>query len=267
VKSAFFLALLLAARLCAEDARVTALVVQGDEADRQHRTGEALADFQKAQAIVPNDPGVLLRISKQYCDLANEAKTPETAQPLAETALGFARRAVALDGRNAKAHLNLAVCYAKLTDFAGSKTKVEYSKLIRDETQQSLALDPADAYAWHVMGRWNAGVANVGMVMKALAKLVYDGLPAASNEEAVRCFKKAIELAPARILHHAELAKVYQAMSKGDLAAQEWQNVLGLKADDGADENYHREARLAVEAQRPSRGFGSRALSALRNAR
>lgn len=267
VKPIALFILLFVARAIAEDPRVTTFVMQGDEADRQHHSNEALGNFQKAAALDPNNAGVLLRVSKQYCDLAGAAKSPEAAQPLAETALGYAQRAVALDGKNAKAHLNLAVCYAKLTDFAGSKTKLEYSKLIRDETQQSLALDPTDDYAWHVMGRWNAGVANVGMVMKALAKLVYDGLPAASNEDAVRCFKKAIELAPQRVLHHAELAKVYQAMGKGDLAAQEWQNVLGLKAGDGADENYHHEARLAIEAQRPGRGFSARMLSAGRSSR
>jgi hypothetical protein len=127
---------------------------------------------------------VLLRVSKQYCDLAGAAKSADTAQPLAETALDFGRRAVALDEKNAKAHLNLAVCYAKLTDFVGAKTKLEYSKLIRDEAQQSLALDATDDYAWHVMGRWNAGVTNVGVVMKTLARIVYDGLPSASNEDA-----------------------------------------------------------------------------------
>src|SRR4051812_6765679 len=237
--------------------------MQGDEADRQRHTNEALSNFQKAIALDPGNPGVLLRISKQYCDLAGAAKSPEAAQPLAQTALDFAQRAVTLDGKSAKAHLNLAVCYAKLTDFAGSRTKLEYSKLIRDEAQQSLALDATDDYAWHVMGRWNAGVTNVGVVMKTLARIVYDGLPAASNEDAVRCFRKAIELAPQRILHHAELAKVYQAMGRPDLASQEWQNVLGLKTGDGADENYHHEAKLAIEAQRPARGLGARMLSAV----
>jgi len=58
----------------------------------------------------------------------------------------------------------------------------------------------------------------------------------------------------------AELAKVYQFDGqKADLAAQEWQNVLGLKVDDAADENYHREARPRRRGPSvPARGFGSR---------
>jgi predicted TPR repeat methyltransferase len=66
--------------------------------------------------------------------------------------------------------------------------------------------------------------------------------------------KKASELAPQRIIHHAELAHVYKAMGKSDLALQEWQNTLGLRAADSADEKYQQEARATLEAARSARG-------------
>ena len=267
VKPFVLLALLLAGRALAEDPRVTALVVTGDAEDRAQHAAEALAAFQKAEMIEPKNAGVLLRIAKQFSDLGAAAKAADAAQGLGEKALDYARRAVDLDGKNAKAHLELAVCYGRLTDFAAHKTKLEYSRRMRAAVQRSLELDATDDFAWHVLGRWHGGVANVSVVMKALARLVYDGLPEASNDEAVRAFKKAIELAPQRIIHHAELAKVYAAMGRTELAAQEWQNVLGLKALDGGDENYQRAAKLAVEAQRPGRGFGARMLSAGRSGR
>jgi hypothetical protein len=62
-----------------------------------------------------------------------------------------------------------------------------------------------------------------------------------------------VELAPQRILHRAEIAKVYRLMDKPEAAAQEWQNVLGLRAAGTKDEQYQREARLALERfRRPS---------------
>ena len=74
-----------------------------------------------------------------------------------------------------------------------------------------------------------------------------------------RCLKKATELAPQRIMHRAELAHVYKAMGKSDLALQEWQNILGLRAADSADEKYQQEARATLEAARNARGSsGSR---------
>jgi tetratricopeptide (TPR) repeat protein len=261
VKSVIILVLAFAFRAFAEDARVTALIVQGDAEDRLSHTNAALVAFQQAEKIEPDNMGVLLRISKQYSDLVGTTKVEDLARQMGDKALDYGKRAVDLDAKSAKAHLNLAVCYGKLTDFVGNKLKLDYSKLIRDETQKSLELDPSDDFAWHVMGRWNAGVANVGAVLKTLARFVYGGLPEASNEEAVRCLKKATELAPQRIIHHAELARIYKLMGKTDLAAQEWQNVLGLKASDGEDESYQKEARLALEVRRPERGGGSRMLS------
>lgn len=254
MKALAVLPLLFALQVLAEDPRVTRLVTQGDMAEQQGNTRAALMALRAAEAIEPQNVGVLLRMSKQYADLIPVTKPEENARRMAERALEYGTRALAADPKNAKAHLNLAISYGHLTDFVGNKTKLEYSKIIRDETLKAIELDPADDYAWHVLGRWHAGVANVGGVLKALASLVYGGMPKASNEEAAKYLKKATELAPQRIMHHAELARVYKALGKGDLALQEWQNTLGIRAQDGEDEKYQQEARIALETERKNRG-------------
>ncbi|HET6407856.1 MAG TPA: hypothetical protein VFG14_08235 [Chthoniobacteraceae bacterium] len=261
MKFSLLLALVLAGQSLAEDARVTALIQQGDADDAKHQTKSALLSLHHAEAIEPANFGILLRISKQYADLVDQAKSKDEGKAFAEKALQYARRAVAGDGQNAKAHLNLAICYGKLTDFVGNKVKMEYAKLIRDEAQRSIDLDPTDDYAWHVMGRWHFGVANLNGVLKSLASFIYGGLPPASIEEAAGCLKKATELAPQRMMHHAELAKVYAAMGKSDLAAQEWQNVLGIKPADTQDEGYQKEARVTLEARKSARGGGHRGMA------
>jgi tetratricopeptide (TPR) repeat protein len=254
VKALLILPLLFAMQVLGEDPRVTALVKQGDVADQQGKTRAALTSFKAAEAIEPQNAGVLLRISKQYGDLIPSMKPEEAAKRIAEMALDYGNRALDADRTNAKAHLNLAISYGHLTDFVGNKTKLEYSKVIRDEAAKSIELDPTDDYAWHVLGRWQAGVANVSGMLRALASLVYGGMPKASNEEAVHCFKKAIEIAPQRLIHHAELAHVYKQMGKDDLALQEWQNTLGIHAQDSDDENYQKEGRAALDAARKLRG-------------
>jgi tetratricopeptide (TPR) repeat protein len=241
-------------QVLAEDPRVTSLVQKGDAAELQGNTRAALASFRAAESIEPQNVGVLLRISKEFGDLIETTKPEENAKRMADLALTYGTRALELDHNNAKAHLNLAVSYGHMTDFVGNKTKLEYSKVIYDETQKSIELDPHDDFAWHVMGRWQAGVANINGMLKALCTLVYGGMPKASNEEAVRCFKKALEIAPQRIMHHGELAHVYKQMGKNDLALQEWQNILGIRAQDGDDEKYQQEARAALDAARKTRG-------------
>jgi tetratricopeptide (TPR) repeat protein len=262
VKALAVLPLLFAIQVLAEDPRVSSLVKQGDVADQQGNTRAALASFRAAEAIEPENVGVLLRISKQFGDLIAVTKPEDNARRMAEMALNYGNRALDGDRSNAKAHLNLAISYGHMTDFVGNKTKLEYSKVIYDETQKSIELDPTDDFAWHVLGRWEAGVANVSGVLKALASLVYGGMPKASNEDAVKYFKKAIEIAPQRIMHHGELARVYKQMGKNDLALQEWQNTLGIRALDSEDEKYQLEARAGLEAARRARGVeGSRLTS------
>jgi tetratricopeptide (TPR) repeat protein len=257
VKFSLLVAVIFASQSLAEDARVATLIQQGDVEDAKHQPRTALVALHQAELIEPENFGVLLRISKQYGDLVDQTKVKDDARLFAEKALDYGRRAVTNDGKSAKAHLNLAICYGKLTDSVGNKVKMEYAKLIHDEAQRSIDLDPTDDYAWHVMGRWHFGVANLNSVLRALAGFVYGGgLPPAGNEEAARCLKKAAELAPQRMMHHAELAKVYTAMGKSDLAAQEWQNVLGIRPLDAQDENYQKEARVVLDARRPARGSG-----------
>jgi Tfp pilus assembly protein PilF len=256
VKPSLLLALFLASQSLAEDTRVTALIQQGDADDAKHQPRAALLSLHQAETIEPENFGVLLRISKQYGDLVDQTKSKDDAKAFAEKALNYGRRAITCDSNSAKAHLNLSICYGKMTDFVGNKVKMEYAKLIHDEAQLSIDLDATDDYAWHVMGRWHFGVANLNGVLRTLASFVYGGLPAASNDDAAHCLKRAAELAPQRMMHHAELAKVYTAMGKTDLAAQEWQNVLGIRPVDTQDENYQKEARSVLEARRPVRASG-----------
>lgn len=231
----------------AEDSRLLTLVKQGDAEERLGHTRAALRIFRLAEEIDPQNVGVLLRISKQYSDLIATTKPPAAAEQIALRALNYAQRAVEIDPKVAKAHLSVAVAYGKLTDFVGNKEKLEYSKFIKRETIKSIELDPTDDFAWHVLGRWHSGVANVSGVLKVMAKLVYGGMPVASNEEAVRCLKKAGELAPQRIIHRSELARVYQLMGKQDLAQKEWKVVLSLPALDKEDEKDQVEAREALD--------------------
>ncbi|MEA3211185.1 MAG: hypothetical protein QOE70_4242 [Chthoniobacter sp.] len=240
------IATLIGFRALAQETQVAALLKQGDGEERKGHTRAALVCFRQAEVLEPQNVGVLLRIAKQYSDLVGETKPEPAAQSVATKALEYSKRAVEVDPNNSKGRLSLAISYGRLTDFVGNKLKLEYSRIIKEETLKSIELDPNDDYAWHVLGRWHFGVANVGTMLKGMARLVYGGLPAASNEDAAKCLKKATEIAPQRILHHGELARVYQAMGRKDLAAKEWQIVLALPAVDKEDEKGKREAQAGL---------------------
>lgn len=226
-----------------DDPRVAALIQQGDADDAKGDTQGAIAQFEAADKLSPNNASIIVRLSKQYSDLIAQTKTAGEAAKAAQTSLDYAKRAVDLDPGSAKAHLALAVGYGRMTDFTDNKTKLIYSKHIKEEAEKSLAIDPTDDYTYHVLGRWNYGIASLSPVLKLMAKFIYGGLPSASMEDAANYFKKAIEIAPQRIIHHLELARTYTALGKTDLADKEWEIILTLHPTNGEDEAAQKEAR------------------------
>jgi hypothetical protein len=169
VNRSLLLAIFLASQSLAEDVRVTSLVQQGDADDAKHQSRAALVSLLQAEVIEPQNLGVILRISKQYADLIDQTKDKDEAKFSPRKRSVTHGALLSKDANNAKAHLNLAICYGKLTDFVSNKVKMEYAKLIRDEAQRSIDLDARDDYAWHVMGRWHFGVANLNGVLRTLA--------------------------------------------------------------------------------------------------
>lgn len=223
--------------------QVAELIHDGDMNDARANTKAALLYFEQADKLSPDQVVILLRIAKQYIDLAGGTNAPDEAGKAAKNSLEYAQRAVALDPKCAKAHLALAVAYGRMTDFSDNKTRLLYSKYVKEETEKSLALDPTDPYAYHVLGRWNYCVASLNPMLKLMAKYIYGGLPEASMEEAVKYLKKATELAPQRVIHRFELARTYKAMGRPDLATREWETILALHAASKEEETAQRTAR------------------------
>ena len=173
--------------------------------------------------------------TKLYCDQMHDAKSAAEQKSLAAKALDCAQRAVAADTNNAKAHLCLAVAYVKNFQFVDTRTAISFSRGIKAEAETAIRLDPKNDVSYYLLGRWHYGVANLNFIYKGLVKLVYGGLPHASNELARENFLKAIALAPDRIIHHLELAKVYRITGPEDLAAAELNKCMALTPTDADD--------------------------------
>ena len=210
----------------ADDADALVKTALAAEARFDSRT--ALDLFLKADAARPNDPVLLQKISQQYSDLTLD--TPDVAEKkrLCTEALARARRAVALQPKNPVNTLSLAVCYGKLATYADTRTKIEYSRLVKDYAEQALVLDPNYDYAHHVLGRWHYEVASLGAGTRFFVNLIYGGLPDASTAEAVRQLRRATELSPQLPSHRVELGFALLADGQRDAAKQAFEQALAL---------------------------------------
>jgi tetratricopeptide (TPR) repeat protein len=119
--------------------------------------------------------------------------------------------------------------------FQATKDQLANSKVIKSSVDRVIALDPKNDLGWQVLGRWYLALADVGNVKRALAQVAYGKLPTAKYEDAERCFAKAIELNPKRLMHYIELGRTYAAMGRPEEAKKLINKGLAMPATEKDD--------------------------------
>jgi len=218
------------------------------QADALYDTGEYLQAaelIRPALAAAPDNYLLLCKLSDNITEWAridSENSTKDESEARYEEAAGYARRAVEVERNDAEGWYQLGKALGRLALFRGGKEKVNMSKEIKEVFEHAIQLDSQHASALHGLARWHREVANLGFVLKAAAKIVFGGLPPASNEQAVALFERAITIEPQNCSHHLELGKTYLEMREKEMAAEEFETVLSLPESDPDDPEWKAEA-------------------------
>jgi len=235
---------------------VEELLTQATTAETGLDSARALELYVQADRIKPDDPAILQKIARQYSDLVLDQPTLEGKKRYAQTALDYAMRAVALNPRDPVNVLSLAVCHGKLAVYSDTRTKIRYSRLVKEEAERALVIDPNYAWAHHLLGRWHHEVAGLGAASRWLVRLFYGGLPDASHEQAVVHLRRAVELEPDELNHHLELGFALAAAGDKAGARTNWQYGLKLPSRGKHDEASKQRAREALGTEVQVRGSG-----------
>jgi tetratricopeptide (TPR) repeat protein len=211
------------------------LIASGDAFDLKLQPTEALKFYLPAEKLEPANVELILRIARQYRHLMQDATKPDEKMRLGGIGREYAERAVKLAPNESEAHLSVAITDAKMVPMLSSKKRLEASKHMKAEIDRAIALDPSKDLAWHILGCWHQRLADVGIVMRTMAKLTYGSVPAATNDEAVKCFQQAIKLNPDRLIHYIELGRTYAQMGQPDDARRYIKKGLSMP-DVGKDD-------------------------------
>lgn len=247
----FFLALTLnsiqslAPSAGAQENASTSYLAQGDAAYDAFDNQAALKNYLLAYQADSTRCEAIWKISRAYVDLGEQAKDDQQ-KDLYKKAEAMARKAVARCPKDAEGHFHLAVAVGRVALKEGGKTKVSLSKEVKEEAMKALELDPNHDGAHHVLARWHREVANLSGTLKFFAKVLYGGLPPASNEQAIEHFQKSIQIKPEHINHHLELGITYEQLKNWNLALQEYNKVLTLPVKDADDDAHKKEARERI---------------------
>ena len=203
-------------------------IEQGDSFDRQFKSAQALAAYEKALATDPNNADLLRKISKQYVEMVLDAPSKKEKLRLAQLGYDTALQAKKLDPGDPEVRVTVAIAAGRLAFYSEPRRRLELSGVVRSESAESVKLDPRFALGWHVLGRWNYEIANLNSVLRVMAEAVYGKMPPASNDEAIRALSRAVELEPGNALFHAELGRAYLAAGRKVEAKRELQKSLTL---------------------------------------
>lgn len=149
----------------------------------------------------------------------------------------LAKKSLKLDSSNSESHYAYAFCIGVISEYASHKQQIAIAGIMKKELDKCLKLNPRNAGAYHLLGRWYDKLASFNSVEKMAVKVLYGTtLPEGTYEEAAKAYEKAILYEPDYILHQYELAVVYHQMNK-DADARLWlENALksNYNGDDAA---------------------------------
>lgn len=229
--------------LCAE---LAADMAQGDKFDKKQQPNEALKFYEAAEREAPNNADLLISIARQHTYRMNLVPTQAEKIAAGRKALAYSERAVKAAPSKSDAQLSVAISLGKLAPFVDNRERIEASRRIKQFAEAAIKLDPNNDFAWHILGRWHQALAEMGTATRVLAKVIYGGIPAASNDEAVKCFQKAIALKPSRLLHAIELGRTYAKMGREDDARKWLQKGLSMPNRDFDDPETKQRGRLTL---------------------
>jgi tetratricopeptide (TPR) repeat protein len=231
--------------VAAESSSATELLRDASAAEARLDPRAALELYLRIDALKPDDPTILQKISRQYSDLSVDAADKKMKRKLCAEALAYGERAVALEPDKTLNLVSLAICHGQLGELCDLRTRVNHSRRVKQYAEQALALAPDNDYAHHVLGRWHYEVASLGAASRLVLKLVYGGLPDASTAEAVRHLQRAVELAPNVPGHRLALGFALLADGQRTAARDAFERGLALPPC----EKYEDEIRPRAQAE------------------
>ena len=148
-----------------------------------------------------------------YANLIGETDDKDEKMQLLDTAIEHIKISLEKDNSNAWSHFCYAVIHAlKAERESNPKRKLQYVKLIKEETDIALTLDPELPEGYYLLGRWHLELSSLSWVERVGADLFLGGFPdGVSMEASFENLHEAIGRDPECIIYNLGLAQAYMA--------------------------------------------------------
>ena len=147
------------------------------------------------------------------------------------------------------AHFTLAKAIGRRALSMGSRDRVKFAGVVRQEALEALRLDSLNAGALHIMGRWHANIMRLSGVSRFIARNLLGGkvFSEANWRDAAAYLERAAALEPDRVVHKLELASIYADTGNKAKARETYQAALQLKPLEYNDKRYLEQAQRQLD--------------------
>lgn len=187
------------------------LMEEGRRLEQKLKDEEAFKKYKEAVFIQPSNQRAIIKCAELSCAIGGRSATPEEKVSYYQQAKRFADAAIKLDSNNAEANYIMAVVYGKFTEVEKKNEEVvKQVKYIKQFIDKSIALNPQNGKAWHVLGKWHLEVISLNIIKKAALKVIFGGVGEASIDKAIGYMEKCKTLEPYYCLNFYDLARAYE---------------------------------------------------------
>lgn len=210
----------------------------------------ALAHYEAALALAPNNYGALYRTSSVLIDLAEFNTNRDERKASFVRASALARQATTIAPDSAAGYFELSRALGREALTVGARERIAYAVEIRETALRTLAIDSLHAGAMHVLGRWNAEIMGLNGLTRLIAKRFLGGkvLGEASWDNAVRWLERAVQIQPNRTVHLLALGEIYRDTGQREKARRTLEAAIRAPLRDANDPQYKEAAQADLDA-------------------
>jgi tetratricopeptide (TPR) repeat protein len=200
----------------------------GDLAFEKFDNHAALESYRRAVRLDSTNYEALWKLTRAYIDAGQSAPRKEQIQYYFR-AEHTARQCVSLHPDSAEGHFFLAVALGRTALYVGGKRKIQIAREVKVEAERALQINPAHDGAMHVLARWHYEVASLNFVERAVAKIVFGGVPpGASYERAAEYYEQAIVHNPEAPVHRLEYGRTLLKLGRVAESREQLKKCLKL---------------------------------------
>ncbi len=226
---------------------VKTLIADADIMEHSFNQKGAYVKYNEVLKLQPNNLLALTKCAELCSSIGAREKNTITRDNYYTAATAYAKTGYSLYPQSDAANVAMAISIGRIIFLKSRKEKIAYVKELKEYAERATQLNPSNAKAWHILGKWHFEVNKISLVEKTAAKLLYGALPSSSLSKAIICYEKAKAISPNFTLNLLELAKAYQKNDETSKATSQLNYLLSLKNMDEDDEAIMQEARLLLK--------------------